>query len=246
MSGNPLKQFEVKNIIDIPSLWGIDISFTNSSFFMLLSVFISSLLIFWGVRSVSLVPRTKQALAEMFYEFLRDLIIKNANHKALKHMPFIMTMFMFILFCNLTGMLPLPIMFTVTSQFVVTTTLALMVFVYALCVTIYSYGGLAFFNMFLPKGIPKWLSPIMFTLEFSTYLFRPASLSIRLVANMIAGHTIIEVIASFTNMLSVFFVPFSFFFIVVLIIFEIFISILQAYIFVILSCVYLNDAYTEH
>ncbi|UAT43449.1 F0F1 ATP synthase subunit A [Anaplasmataceae bacterium AB001_6] len=242
---SPLEQFKVKPIFELPSVFGLDLTFTNSSLFMSLAVLFASMLIFKSVKNISIVPCFFQAMAEMVYVFVRDIVIDNTDHSAIKHMPFVLTMFLFILFCNLIGMLPLPMVFTATSQIVVTLALSLMVFCYVLVVTFAKYR-VSFFSIFLPAGTPRWLSPLMFLLEFSTYLFRPASLAIRLAANMVAGHTIIEVIASFMHMASIIFAPFSFVFIVLLIIFEIFISMLQAYIFVVLTCIYLGDAYSSH
>jgi F-type H+-transporting ATPase subunit a len=142
-------------------------------------------------------------------------------------------------------MLPLPMSFTVTSHIIVTFAIALLVFCF---VTIIGFKkqGMHFFAIFLPQGTPWWLAPLMVMLEFFTYIFRPVSLSIRLTANMIAGHTILKVIAGFVTPISPLVSPLSFVFVMVLITFEVFIAILQAYIFTILTCVYLNDSLIKH
>lgn len=246
VSGAPLEQFRVFSIFSIPFAQGLNIDFTNSSLFMCIALLLAVILLSFGIKNLSIIPNKKQAFTEILYNFIYRIITDNiSTNNTKKYFPFIFTIFIFIAFCNLVGMLPLGINFTVTSQIIITFAISLVVFFYTTSVAVYQYK-LKFFGLFLPDGVPTWLSPIMFFLEFITYCFRPVSLSIRLAANMVAGHTIIEVVASFMNNMSVIYMPLSFIFIVILMIFEVFVALLQAYIFTTLSCIYLNDAFSKH
>ncbi len=242
MSHSPLSQFEIKPIIDLNFL-GFDISFTNSALFMMLSVGILGLMIFSLKRKLSIIPGRMQSFCEIIYEFTSNTITDNVGKAGLQYFPLVFSLFIFILFCNLLGMLPYG--FTVTSHIIVTFALAFLVF---LTVTILGFvkHGLKFLSLFLPSGTPLWLAPLMIVIELFTYMARPVSLSIRLAANLMAGHVLLKVIAGFVLMMGVSggWLPIPF--LVLFTGFEIFVAILQAYIFTILTCVYLNDAVNLH
>ncbi|QXK91620.1 F0F1 ATP synthase subunit A [Neoehrlichia mikurensis] len=241
MTSNPLEQFKVVTIIKLPTIAGYNIDFTNASLFMILTVVIVILLFYLGLRKGTSSPI--QLIIEYIYDFIAETLENNAGKTSLQYIPLVFTIFIFILLCNLLGILPLG--FTATSQIIVTFAISMVVF---LSVTIigFKHQGLRFFNILLPKGTPLWLAPMMILIEFFTYCARPVSLSIRLAANMIAGHTIIKVIAGFVSKISMVFMPLPFAFIIILIGFEIFVAILQAYIFTVLTCVYLSDSVTGH
>lgn len=239
---NPLSQFEIKPIIDL-SVAGFDISFSNSALFMMLSLIMGAGFLFFSTRSIRIVPDRKQMAGEMIHGFIEDTIIGTMGESGKKFMPLIFTIFMFVSMCNLFGMLPYS--FTVTSHIAVTFALAMCIF---LLITIYGFAkhGLHFLSIFLPEGTPMVLAPLMIVIEMFSFLARPVSLSLRLTANMIAGHVLLKVLAGFIVMMSIFIKWLPIPLIVVLIGFEIFVSLLQAYIFTILTCVYLNDAVNLH
>ncbi|HCE59585.1 MAG TPA: F0F1 ATP synthase subunit A [Wolbachia sp.] len=236
MALNPLDQFRVYTLAELPNLFGYDISFTNSSLFMMISVILAAMFLLIGVRKNS---GYFQASVEYIYEFVVSIIEGNTGSKGLNHIPLIFTVFIFILSCNLVGILPYA--FTVTSHISVTFALSMIVFIYVTVVG-FKERGLEFLSIFLPKGTPPWLAWLIVIIKLFAYLVRPVSLSVRLAANMVAGHTIIKVIAWFIVNMNIFLTPIPFFFVVALIGFEVFVAILQAYIFTILTCVYLSDA----
>ncbi|QKX01891.1 F0F1 ATP synthase subunit A [Wolbachia endosymbiont of Cruorifilaria tuberocauda] len=236
---NPLEQFKIYTIIELPKLFGYNINFTNSSFFMMISVVSVILFLLFGVRQKSIMPGHLQAVIEYIYDFVISIIENNTGSKGLKHIPLIFTVFVFTLSCNLVGIL--PYCFTVTSHIIVTFALSIVVFTYTTVVG-FKERGIRFLHILLPKGTPLWLAPMMVLIKIFAYLARPISLSIRLAANMIAGHTIIKVIAGFVMNMHLTLAPIPFLFIVALIGFEVFVAILQAYIFTSLTCVYLSDA----
>jgi F-type H+-transporting ATPase subunit a len=239
---NPLQQFELHKIYEL-SIFGFDISFTNSSFAMIASVLLTCALLAYGARSLSVIPSRSQVFVEMIYFAISDTLKNNAGKKAEKFMPIIFSIFLFILSCNLCGMLPYS--FTSTSHISITFALAAVVFILVTCIG-FIHHGMHFLSLFLPSGVPLWLAPLLIVIELFAYLARPVSLSLRLAANMIAGHVLLKVLAGFMVVLPLFgkFLPMPF--IVMLIGFEIFVAILQEYIFTILSCVYLNDALNLH
>jgi len=239
---NPLDQFKLEKILDL-KLFGYDVSITNSSIYMVIvGIFIVTYFAI-AFRKQSLVPGRMQLSGEVIYNMVADMLQKNSGAKGKKFIPFIFTLFLFIMMCNLFGMIPYA--FTVTSHISITLALAMMVFLTVTLVGIFLHG-LHFFSLFLPKGTPWWLAPLMILIEVFTYLARPMTLSLRLAANMIAGHVLLKVMAGFIVSLVIYlkFLPIPL--IVLLIGFEIFVAILQAYIFSILSCVYLNDALNLH
>lgn len=244
MSGihNPLEQFKITPIIPI-EIAGVDISFTNTSLFMLLAALTVFLLLKMAIRKQALIPTKGQAAAESLYEFINQTLYENTGDAGRKYFPFIFALFLFIFACNLWGMVPYS--FTPTSHIIMTFGLAVTVFI---GVTIIGFmrHGLHFFSLFLPEGVPWWLAPVMIPIEIFAYLARPVSLSIRLAANMMAGHTIMKVVAGFVFALGILggWLPLAF--LIAFTGFEIFVAMLQAYIFTILTCVYLNDALNLH
>lgn len=238
---DPMHQFEVYPLIPI-HVGGVDISFTNASLFMMICL--AGVALFFGLtmRRAALVPSRGQSMAEALYEFVAGMIKDTVGSEGRRFFPFIFALFMFVLFCNLVGMLPYS--FTVTSHIAVTFALAFVIF---LGVTIIGFArhGLHYFHLFLPHGTPWVMAPLMIIIEVFSYFTRPVSLSIRLAANMIAGHILLKVIAGFVAAMGVFGI-FPIAFMVLLTGFEIFVAILQAYIFTVLTCVYLNDAVNMH
>ncbi len=242
MAHSPLDQFKVKELVNI-ELFGYDVSITNSSMFMILTglVIVSYFAIAFSGKK--LIPTKLQLSGEIIYGMISGMLDQNVGEGGRKYIPLIFTLFLFILTCNLLGMIPYG--FTVTSHISVTFALAMMIFLLVTLLGLYLHGW-RFFSLFLPAGTPWWLAPLMVVIELFAYLARPVSLSLRLAANMVAGHVLLKVMAGFVVSMAIYwkFLPIPF--IVVLIGFEIFVAVLQAYIFAILSCVYLNDAVNLH
>lgn len=238
---NPLEQFELYKLIPM-SIAGHDISFTNSSLYMLLAVIAIFAILGLSVRKISASPTRIQAAGEMFYELIDGMIAGTAGPEAKKYIPFMFSLFMFILTCNLLGMIPFT--FTVMSHVMVTFVMGMTVFI-GITIIGLARHGFHFFSYFLPSGTPAVMAPLMVFTELFAYMVRPVSLSVRLAANMTAGHIVMKVIAGFVAMFPVFAV-FPFALLTFLTGFEIFVAILQAYIFTILSCVYLGDAINLH
>jgi F-type H+-transporting ATPase subunit a len=240
---SPLAQFLVKPLIPL-HIGRYDVSFTNASLYMLISVLGVALFIQLGMRRGALVPGRFQTMVEMSYHFIADMVEDNIGHGGMQYFPLIFTLFMFVLFCNLLGMTPYS--FTVTSHIIVTFALAAMIFIGVTLLAMIKHGPLAFLGSFLPPGTPLWMAPMMYFIELFSYLARPVSLSVRLAANMMAGHTMLKVIAGFVIMLGFLGGWAAFALLIVLSGFEIFVAVLQAYIFVVLTCVYLNQALHLH
>ena len=238
---DPLHQFVISPLIKF-DFFGFDLSFTNSSLSVVVAIALIYSLLFLGLRNESLIPNRFQALIEMSYNLVSGLITGNAGTAGLKYFPFVFSIFFFILFGNLLGMV--PYMFTFTSHIIVTFTLAMIVFLFVTLLGIFLHG-FHFFSVFMPKGVSLFLAPVLVPVEMISYLSRPISLSVRLFANMMAGHTMMKVFAGFVSMLGLLGVA-PLLVNVVLTGFEIVISVLQAYIFTILTCVYLNDAVHLH
>ncbi len=238
---SPLEQFKIMTIARLPELGGYNIDFTNSSVAMILAVIAAYGFLRFGMGR-ALVPSRMQSMVELTYEFISNTLKENTGEAGRPFFPFVFTLFMFIMMCNLIGMLPYA--FTATSHIIVTFALAAFVFVGVTLVAIIKHGS-KFLTFFLPAGTPWWMAPLMYIIELFAYMARPISLSIRLAANMIAGHTILKVLASFALLMGVFGVLPGVF-LVLLTGFEIGIAILHAYIFTVLSCVYLNDALHLH
>ncbi|WP_321397657.1 F0F1 ATP synthase subunit A [Emcibacter sp.] len=253
---SPLSQFEIEEMVPL-ELAGYNISFTNSSLFMAVTLVLVSLFMLGGMRQASMVPGRWQVMVEMCYEFIAKMINDTAGSEGRRFFPFVLTLFMFILFANLIGMLPLshvpglPHIFTVTSHIAVTFAMALFVF---LGVTVIGFvkHGIGFLKFFVPGDAPIALLPLLIVIEIVSYLSRPISLSVRLFANMVAGHTMLKVFGGFVVSLGALggvlslagLVPFSF--IVILTGLELLVACLQAYVFAVLTCIYLNDALHMH
>ena len=243
MATNPMHQFEVYRIGPEISLGGINLSFTNASLFMAISSILILLFLFLGTKKKSLVPTKIQFVTEASYTFVAKMINDTAGSSAKSFFPFIFTLFMFVLFANMVGMLPYS--FTVTSHIIVTFVLAAIVFV---GVTILGFikHGFKYLQLFVPKGVPIILLPLIVVIEIISYLSRPVSLSVRLFANMMAGHTMLKVFGGFVISLGLLggWLPLGFS--VALTGLEILVAFLHAYVFAILTCIYLNDALNLH
>lgn len=242
MAHSPLEQFKIREIIDI-ELFGYNASITNSSIFMILAGLFIVLFFTISFQGKKLIPSRLQLSGELVYNMISNMLDQSVGLKGRKFIPLIFTIFMFILTCNLLGMIPYG--FTVTSHISITFAMAMMIFLLVTILGLYLHGW-HFFSLFLPAGTPWWLAPLMVVIELFAYLARPVSLSLRLAANMVAGHVLLKVMAGFVVSMAIYlkFLPIPF--LVVFIGFEIFVAILQAYIFTILSCVYLNDAINLH
>ena len=243
MATNPMHQFQVYKIGPEIKLGNLDLSFTNASLFMLISALTIALLLFFGSKNKNIIPNKIQLVAELIYNFISKMISDTAGSKAKPYFPFIFSLFMFVLFCNMIGMLPYA--FTVTSHIIVTLVMALFIFI---SVTIIGFikHGFKYLNIFVPKGVPIVLLPLITIIEIISYLSRPVSLSVRLFANMMAGHTMLKVFGGFVISLGLLggWLPLSFS--VALTGLEILVAFLQAYVFAILTCIYLNDALNLH
>jgi F-type H+-transporting ATPase subunit a len=238
---NPLHQFEIERLIPI-HIGGVDASYTNSALFMTVAVVVVTALILLSTRGARLVPGRWQSVTELAYEFIGKMIDDNVGHEGQRYFPFIFTLFVFILAGNLLGMIPYS--FTFTSHIIVTFALALVVFVGVTLIGIARHG-LHFLTLFVPHGVPKVLLLLLVPIEVLSYFIRPFTLSIRLFANMMAGHTMLVIFASFVVALGIF----GFFPVLVdvlLIFLELLVAVLQAYVFTILTCLYLRDAIHLH
>ena len=244
---SPLSQFEVKTIIPIEA-FGYDISFTNSSLAMLMTVVLVILFMYIGSRNLSVIPSRGQTILESTYEFIAGMIGDNIGQEGMKYFSFIFTLFLFILIGNLLGMFPYS--FTWTSHIIVTFAIAFFIFIGVTMIAIYKHGLLKFMSFFAPSGVPKPMLILLVPIEIISYLSRPVSLSVRLFANMMAGHTLLKVIGGFVFVLgaNTFIIggvlPLAF--LVALTGLEIVIAFLQAYVFAILTCLYINDAIHLH
>jgi F-type H+-transporting ATPase subunit a len=229
---------------------GNAIHFTNSNEAMLAAAVIIVLVFTLGLRSRALVPTRIQALVEILYEFVRGMCVETIGEGGLRFFPLVFTLFSFILLGNLIGLF--PYFFAFTSHIAVTLTLALFVFLFSTGVGFYTHG-FRFFKFFVPEGVPVWLLPLLVPIEIISYLSRPVSLSVRLFANMTAGHVMWEVFAGFMLLLTASFGVFGivasilpFGLNVALAALELLVAGLQAYVFAILTCLYLHDAVHMH
>jgi len=239
---NPLHQFEIKKLFEI-SLCGYDISFTNSALFMVIAVLSVSFFFLLATKKNYKIPNRFQALMEIMYNFVADTVTSNAGKEGMTFFPLVFSVFFFVLAGNILGMIPYS--FTYTSHIIVTFGLAMMVFVF---VTILGFciHGLKFLKFFVPSGVSVFLTPIIVPVEIISYLSRPISLSVRLFANMMAGHTMLKVFAGFSVSLGAIFGAIPMSLNVLLTGFEFVIACIQAYIFTVLTCIYLNDAIHMH
>lgn len=236
---SPMDQFKLKTILELKP-FGFDISITNSTLMMFGVLLLLIIFLLFITRSLSVMPNKLQVVAEGFYNFINGMMKDNITEgSAKKFFPLVFSVFMFILFSNALGVVPYT--FTITSHFSITLTIASIVFLTTVFVGVYKKGIKGYFAYFIPSGIPVFLAPLIFVIEFFTYLIRPFTLAIRLAANMVAGHTILKVIAGFVSgMGALGVIPIVF--ISVLTGFEFFVAGLQAYIFSMLTCIYINEA----
>src|SRR6516165_9374690 len=246
MTLDPIHQFNIDNLFTIGHIGGQPIYFTNSSAYMLLSVAVICLLMIGGVARRQLVPGRFQSMAEVSYEFVAKMIRSNAGAEGMKFFPLVFSLFMFIMVSNVIGIIPYA--FTISSQIIVTATLALLVFFTVLIYGFYK-NGLKFFRIFVPRGIPLYILPLVVAIEIVSFFTRPLSHSVRLFANMLAGHITLKVFAGFVALLGTSLgaigwiggtLPLAM--TVALTALELLVAFLQAYVFAILTCIYLNDA----
>jgi F-type H+-transporting ATPase subunit a len=248
MIAGPMEQFQIKPLAHF-SLGGLDLSFSNASLWMVIAIAAVSLFLIGGMARAAMVPGRWQSMAELSYEFIANTVRQNAGEAGMKFFPLIFTLFMFVLFCNLLGLLPYS--FTVTSHIIVTFALALLVFLTVIAVGIMRHG-LHFFSLFVPGGVPGWLLPLIVPIEVISFLTRPISLSVRLFANMLAGHTMLKVFALFVVSLGTAGGVLSagavlpLLGIVAVTALEVLVAGLQAYVFAVLTSIYLNDAINLH
>ena len=238
----PLHQFEISNLYEI-RLDNIDISFTNSALSMFISILVASLIFYLGSGKNPNIPSRLQVLVEMSYDFVANMVRDNVGNGGKIFFPFIFTLFLFILFGNILGMVPYN--FTYTSHIIVTFGLAGFIFLAVTLIGIAKHG-IGFLKFFVPSGVPYALLPILIPIEIISYFVRPISLSLRLFANMMAGHTMLKVFASFIVLLGFIGGWAPLLLVIILTGFEIMIAVLQAYVFTILCCLYLNDALHLH
>ena len=237
----PLEQFEIERIVPL-HIGKLDVSYTNSALMMTIVVVLITALIMLSTRRAALVPGRWQSITEMLYEFVADMVDTNAGHGARQFFPFVFTLFVFILFSNLLGLVPYS--FTVTSHIIVTFALAAIVFVGVTIVGIVKHGW-HFLRLFVPEGVPVLLLLLLVPIELLSYFIRPFTLSIRLFANMLAGHTMLAIFGGFAAsiwLVAVFPLAIN----VALVGLELLVAVLQAYVFAILTCLYLRDALHLH
>lgn len=245
---DPLHQFQIQRIIPI-SFGGWDISYTNSALWMTIGLVIVFLFFYISLKREELIPSRLQASAEIIFGFLSDMVKSYIGREGMQFFPFIFTLFWFVLMGNLLGLFPYS--FTYTSHIVVTFSLAIVAFIAANVVG-FKKHGLGMFHLFLPKGIPVFLAPLMIVIELISYLARPFSLSIRLFANMMAGHLILKLFAGFSVMLGQGKSLLAVLGILPLVLnigvtgLEFLVAVLQTYVFTLLTCLYINDAINLH
>ena len=237
----PLDQFEIDRLIEM-KIGGFDVSLTNSSVWMLAVIIAASVFMLAGMRHRALVPGRGQSMAEMAYEMVANMVRDNVGSEGRRYFPFIFSLFMFILFANVLGLIPLS--FTVTSHIIVTFALAAMIFV-GVTVLGFVRHGIRFFTFFLLPGVPVALAPVLVPIELISYLVRPASLSVRLAANIFAGHTMLAVFGGFVVAMGLFGIA-PLILIVAIYGLEAVVAFLQAYVFAVLTCLYINDALHMH
>ncbi len=243
MAADPIHQFEITKLFTIGHIGGHEIAFTNSSAYMFLTVAVISLLMLGTGRQ--LIPGRMQSVAELSYEFVASTIRSTAGSEGMKFFPLIFSLFMFIMISNFVGIIPYT--FTVSSHLIVTVALALVVFFTVLFYGLYK-NGLKFFRIFVPSGVPIAILPLVMFIEILSFFLRPVSHSVRLFANMLAGHIALKVFASFIGMLGALgflgwmgaILPLGL--TMALTALELLVAFLQAYVFAILTCIYLNDA----
>ena len=240
---DPIHQFELHAIVPI-KVFGWDVSFTNSSLFMLVSVVLVTAFFMLSMRSRALVPGRMQSVAELTHEFVAGMLRESTGSAGMKYFPFVFTLFMFIFTCNMLGII--PGFFTVTSHIIVTAALAALVFLTVLIVG-FAKNGIRFLKLFVPEGVPIAILPLVVLIEVISFLSRPVSHSVRLFANMLAGHITLKVFGGFVVMLLgagafAALSPLPLLMAIALTALEVLVAFLQAYVFTMLTCMYLNDA----
>ncbi len=240
---DPIHQFEIRRLIPI-NLFGYDVSFTNSSLFMLVAVLLVAAFFVVALQSRSLVPNRLQSMAEVSYEFVANMLRDSTGSAGMKYFPLVFTLFIFIFVANMLGMI--PGFFTVTSHIVVTAALAGLVFLTVLVVG-FAKNGWRFLKLFVPSGVPIYVLPLVTLIEIISFLSRPISHSVRLFANMLAGHITLKVFGGFVVMLLsaggfAALAPLPLVMAIALTALEVLVAFLQAYVFTMLTCMYLNDA----
>ncbi len=244
MANDPISQFQLKKLIPL-EVGGVDISFTNSSLFMVATVVATAGFLVWSTGGRGMIPGRMQSLAEMSYEFVANMLRDGAGNEGMRFFPMVFSLFMFILVANLLGMF--PYFFTVTSHIIVTFALAMLVIGTVIVYGFYK-NGIGFLKLFVPSGIPAALTPLVVLIEVISFLSRPISLSVRLFANMLAGHITLKVFAGFIVSMSAIgavgvagaILPLIM--TVAITALEFLVAFLQAYVFAVLTCMYLNDA----
>src|SRR6516164_8820422 len=246
MAVDPIHQFKIINLFPVAKIGNTEIAFTNSAAFMLLAVIALTAFLILGTSKRSLVPSRLQSAAELSYEFVATTVRSSAGHEGMRFFPFVFTLFMFVLFLNVFGLIPFA--FTVTSHIIITAAMAITVFLIVLIYGLYRHG-FHFFNLFVPKGVPIYILPLIVGIEILSFISRPLSHSVRLFANMLAGHITLQVFAGFIVLLGTSFgvigwiggaLPFVL--VVTLYALETLVAFLQAYVFAVLTCIYLNDS----
>lgn len=238
---SPLHQFVIERLVPL-HIGGLDLSFSNSALFMAIAVAVITTFLVLSMSGARLVPSRWQSAAELSYEFIANMIRDNVGSAGKAYFPFVFSLFMFVLFGNLIGMVPYS--FTFTSHIAVTFALAAFIFIGVTFIALARHGW-HFFTFFAPKGMPLALQLLLIPIEIISYLIRPMTLSIRLFANMMAGHTMLVIFAGFVVAMGLFgFLPLALniFFILL----ELLVAVLQAYVFTILTCIYLHDAIHLH
>jgi ATP synthase subunit 6 len=240
---SPLEQFELFIFYTIKSPFPFDISLTNACLYLTLAISLTSSFLFLGLFRARIVPKRLQTLCESLYLFITDVVKQQAGPRAVKYIPIFFAIFLLILASNLIGLLPFA--FTPTAHLAITFTLALSCNL-GLIIIGFRKHGFAFLKVFVPKGGPLWLLPLIVVIEFISYLLRTFSLSIRLFANMMAGHTLLHILASFvTGFITAGYLGlaiFPFILVLAVVILELGIACLQAYVFIVLLAIYLNDS----
>jgi F-type H+-transporting ATPase subunit a len=245
MAADPIHQFEIHSLLPLFKVGGAEIHFTNSAAFMMVAVALTALLLIGATAGRRLVPTRLQSVAELSYELMADTLRNSAGEEGMKFFPLVLSLFMFIMMSNVVGLIPYT--FTVTSHIIITAALALTVFFTVIIHGIWKHGW-HWFNLFLPSGIPALMAPMIVIIELLSFLSRPISHSVRLFANMLAGHITLKLVASFVVMMGSVgalgvvgaLAPLAL--TIALTALELLVAFLQAYVFAILTCIYLNDA----
>ena len=245
---DPIHQFEIHRIIPI-NIFGWDVSFTNSSMFMLVAVLLTALFFYAAMHSRSLVPTRLQSVAEIAVEFVRNMLRESMGEDGMQFFPFVFSLFIFIFVANMLGMIPGA--FSVTSHIIITAALAVLVFLTVLTVG-FAKNGLGFLKLFVPPGVPMVVLPLVTLIEIISFLSRPVSHSVRLFANMLAGHITLKVFGGFVVMLlgaGIYsaLAPLPLVMTIAITALEVLVAFLQAYVFAMLTCIYLGEAlHPEH